>query len=90
MVVFIDLALVQDRILFINIPQKDLTVHGATCKDDWLGRVERDLSDAVGHFDVECGLLSVEGTPEWVENTDHRRALTPADMICAPVRHCQG
>ena len=90
MVVLVYLALMQDWILLINVPQKDLTVHGATCKDDWLGRVERDLSNAVGYFDVECRLLGVEGASEWVEDTDHRRALTPADMICAPVRHCQG
>ena len=39
-VVLVDLAHVQHWLLLVDVPKNDLTVHRATCQDNWLSRMK--------------------------------------------------
>ena len=43
--------------------------------------MESNLCDAIGHINIECGLLGVKGTSKWCEYAHDRLALTPSHMI---------
>lgn len=81
MVVLVDIGHVEHWCLLIDIPDDDLSVHGAACENHRLSWVPGDLSHAVWHLNVQGRLLRIEGSSEGREDADDGLMLAPRNVV---------